>query len=162
MEATLVNESGVIRILEARVRYLDLDDVEKYVTIEIDEPEVAELLENWNYRLKYPDLSDNPDYYRHPTLSLHLKYRRRDGSPVKRAPEVHYIELDPSGAVEVDNPLYEDTIMDIADERKRGRILHVDLEIRNWEYEPGKFAAYVNYMAIVCETNFWANRYQKR
>lgn len=162
MQATLLNDSGVIRILEANVRYLDLDDVEKYVTIDIDEPEVADLLTSWRYKLKYPDLSDNPDYYKHPTLAVHIKYRRRDGSPVKRAPEVHYIELDPTGAVDVDNNLYEDTITDLADANRRPKIKFCDLEIRRWEYEPNKYAAYVNYMALVCEPNFFARRYQKR
>lgn len=96
------------------------------------EDDVAELMkkDGWNVRWIKSREEDEPD---RPILKVNVKYRRRDGSRT-RPPRV--VLITSRGKTTLD----ENTIpiLDWAE------IEEVDMVVRPYEYEPGKFSAYLN------------------
>lgn len=159
MEITVLNSKNEIRLTGARLAYRSFEDADKYVGVIVDDPECEEVLQSMNYYLRYPEIDpDKPDNYRYPTFKIHIKYRTRTGEEAKRLPVVHRIERGPDGEVEVDEEYDENTIKKL----QNAHITSCTMDIRQWEYKPGEFSAYINVLYVECETDFYARMYGRR
>lgn len=167
MKATLLNTFGEIRISGAKIKYHNFAGVEtdmnnegsRNFEIEIPDEDVAELLKEWGYYVKYPEPKDiTANNVIIPRLKIQVKYRYRDGRPSKTPPTIHYIELGPDGNAEVDEVMTEEDLgkLDDAD------IQYCDLDIRRWEYSPGRYSAYAKKVYVIGEADYYAQKYGRK
>lgn len=165
MEAQVLNQRGEIRLKGlTNFGYRDFSGKNSLngawdgtIVVQIDDPAVQELLEEYNYPLKFPDLKDRPDNVAYPTISVKIRYvSPRTNTPVKRPPEIRLIQFDENNEV-VANTLIDDAHRDKLD---TADIRYIDMDIRHWEYEPGKYSVYLVKMAVIANIDYYEERYR--
>lgn len=104
--------------------------------------------DGWNVRFT----EEKEDYPSQAFIKVKASYRKRDGSPVKRPPHVIKAIGGPDYKVTLD----EESIGDL-DSEYIENVEHVD--IRGWEYEPGKISAYLVNMYVTVEDDPFTREY---
>lgn len=140
------------------------DDGTRYVNIIIDEAnpdnkygkpskmnqlKVEDLVnDGWNVRFR----EANDDYPEQAFIKVKVAYKKRNGEPVKRPPQIIKAIGGPDYRVMLD----EDSVGDLDNEFIEN-VEHVD--IRGWEYEEGKISAYLVNMYVTVEDDPFMREY---